>query len=547
VSESVTRLCPDSLCHQARASTGERLDSLASDLGAVGLHLLLPEDYESDLPAVDRTFSGFGSDDDQAFRLGIDAAPRDETFAAFLRGIRPGGARPALNFHHTQLPHVPWQYLASGHRYPAPREPDIPGAAPPPWSKQAVVSRESFRRYLSQVGYVDRLVGATVRRLRETGLYDRSLIVLSSDHGVSFRPGQPRRLIEERNFADLAGVPMIVKAPGQRGGRTVDAPALTVDILPTLAAMLGAKVPWKVDGRSLSEGPRPASTTLRIDSFDGDVLHSGFAEYRRKLRAATARELALAAPTGELYGRAAADLPEAPPESAEIRYDDPGRYAAVDPSSGVLPAFVTGTLSGGARAGLRLAILVNGRIRAVTQTYSEEGEVDFGALVPESALRTGHNRIEARALRGTAGAPELGKFASSERRLVEENGKTFLESPSGTRVEVRPGAVQGYIETTGTVGDRVVVVQGWAADTKRGQPAERVLLFAGGRLLADGPPTKPRSDLVRLHGPAVRRSGFVIGGAGARGQKPPSPDNLRVIAVIGDRASELRRLPSAGR
>ena len=547
VSESVTRLCPDSLCHQARASTGERLDSLASDLGAVGLHLLLPEDYESDLPAVDRTFSGFGSDDDQGFRLGLGTGARDETFAEFLRGIRPGGERPALDFHHTQLPHVPWEYLPSGHRYPATREPDIPGAAPPPWSKQPVVTRESFRRYLAQVGEVDRLVGATVRRLRETGLYDRSLIVLSSDHGVSFRPGQPRRLIEERNFADLAGVPMIVKAPGQRAGRTIDTPALTVDILPTLAAMLGTKVPWQVDGRSLTAGPRPASSTLRIDSFDGDVLHSGFEEYRRELRAATARELALGASGGPLYGRLAADLAAAAPEAAEVQYDDPGRYTAVDPASGVVPAFVTGRLSGGARAGLRLAVLVNGRICAVTEAYSDNGEVGFGALVPEGSLRPGRNRVEVRALRGTPGAPALAKFASSERRLVEEDGKTYLESPSGARVEVRPGAVQGFVETAGTVGDRVVVAQGWAADTKRKQPAERVLLFADGRLLADEPPSKPRSDLVKLHGPALRRAGFVIGGAGARGEKPPSPGSLRVIAVIGDRASELRRLSDAGR
>jgi hypothetical protein len=107
--------------------------------------------------------------------------------------------------------------------------------------------------------------------------------------------------------------------------------------------------------------------------------------------------------------------------------------------------------------------------------------------------------------------------------------------------------VQGFVETAGTVGDRVVVAQGWAADTKRGKPAERVLLFAGVRLLADEPPSKPRPDLVKLHGPGLRRSGFVLGGAGARGEKPPSPGSLRVIAVIGDRASELRRLSDAGR
>jgi Sulfatase len=542
--ESVTRLCPEDVCEQSRDSTSTRLESLVSDLSVVSLHLLLPEDLESDLPAVDRTFSGFGDSDsgpeDQAFRWGIGSGPRGETFASFVRGIRSEQAgRPTLNFHHSQLPHVPWQYLPTGQRYQIPREPDIPGAAPPPWSRQPVVSRESFRRYLEQVEYVDRLVGATVRKLRETGLYERALLVLCSDHGLSFRPGQPRRLVNEVNFADLAGVPMIIKAPHQRRGRVVDSPALTVDILPTVARLLSTQVPWRTDGRPLTGAPRPPATRLRIDSFDRDVLRRPYEAYRAELRAAAAREMALGGEPSPLLGRAAAGLPAAGRETSEVSYDDPERYASVRPSATVLPVFVTGRLLQGARAGLRLAVVVNGRVRAVTQSYSEGGMVGFGALIPVAALKPGRNQVEILAVRGTRAKPALAPFASAARRLVDRDGRTFLESPAGESIALRPGAVGGFVETRGEIAHRVVFAQGWAGDTKSAQPADRLYLFSRDRLLSDAPPSRVRPDLRKLYGAAMRRAGFVLGGTAEGGGELPDPGSLRVVAVLGDRASEL--------
>ena len=62
VDESATDLCPPRLCTATRPSATSRLSDLASDLSLVSLHLLLPEDLDRDLPAVDRTFSGFRGD-----------------------------------------------------------------------------------------------------------------------------------------------------------------------------------------------------------------------------------------------------------------------------------------------------------------------------------------------------------------------------------------------------------------------------------------------------------------------------------------------------
>jgi hypothetical protein len=44
-----------------------------------------------------------------------------------------------------------------------------------------------------QAAYTDQLLGTIVQRLRRTGLYDRSLLVVTADHGMAFTPGEQGR------------------------------------------------------------------------------------------------------------------------------------------------------------------------------------------------------------------------------------------------------------------------------------------------------------------------------------------------------------------
>ena len=58
-------------------------------------------------------------------------------------------------------------------------------------------------------------------RLKETGLYDRALVVVTADHGVSFTNGGPgpRHGRGPAGARGGAWVPTFVKAPGQHGRR----------------------------------------------------------------------------------------------------------------------------------------------------------------------------------------------------------------------------------------------------------------------------------------------------------------------------------------
>ena len=63
VTEPVTDVCPQRLCPEEdseREATKQRLRALAEDLSVVSLHLLLPDSLREGLPAVDRSFGGFG-------------------------------------------------------------------------------------------------------------------------------------------------------------------------------------------------------------------------------------------------------------------------------------------------------------------------------------------------------------------------------------------------------------------------------------------------------------------------------------------------------
>ena len=276
----------------------------------------------------------------------------------------------------------------------------------------------------------------------------------------------------------------------------MDTPARTVDILPTIADHLATRLPWSPDGRSLVAGSPAGSALLRVDSFDGDVLRSGYARYRADLNLAVKREIGLGR-RPSLYGRAAGELPSAGRGEAEISYDGLDQFASVDPHGASVPTFVSGRLRGDATAGRRLAVVVNGRIRAVTETYRDSGEISFGAMIPVGSLRSGRNEVQVFGIRDGPAGLALVPFTSGDRRLVERDDRTFIQSPSGASIELRPGAVDGFVETMATLAGRATVVQGWAADVERRQPAERVLLFSNGRLLDDEPTSKLRRDLVK--------------------------------------------------
>jgi hypothetical protein len=127
--------------------------------------------------------------------------------------------------------------------------------------------------------------------------------------------------------------------------------------------------------------------------------------------------------------------------------------------------------------------------------------------------------------------------------LTERDGRPVLRLRSGTAA-IRPGAVSGYVETRGPIRGGVQL-SGWAADRRAGRPAERIVVLEHGRLLASGEPTLEREDIAADYGPGAARAGFRVEIEDPRGERLLEPGRLRVYAVSGGRASELRLLEGA--
>jgi hypothetical protein len=297
------------------------------------------------------------------------------------------------------FPHIPWEFLPSGRRYEGG---DLPGFETTRWGDDPYLVEQGYQRHLLQLEFADRLLGDIIRRLRAVGLYDRSLLIVVADHGVSFRAGGRRRAFTDANLEDVVFVPLLVKEPGQREAGVSDAPVQTVDILPTIAAELGAAIPWKVDGEPLFGDHHRESYTF---VGDRETFTADPAGLEKRRAAALERQLSLfgsggagpglygIGPNRELIGGSVESLATGPTEEARARLDQAAALRAVDLDAEELPARLTGVVSGDGGPARDLAVAIGGRVVAVARSYSFAGEERFSVLVPESALVQGANHV----------------------------------------------------------------------------------------------------------------------------------------------------------
>jgi hypothetical protein len=335
---------------------------------------------------------------------------RPQRLARFIRSIRPS-RRPTFWMKHVLLPHGPYLYLPSGARTRAASRDLLPGMLTVPGFHDAFLTRHNEQRYLLQLGFVDRLLGRLLRRLHRLGMYDDTLIAVTADHGIAFQVGvTTRRSVSESNVEELAPVPFIIKAPGQRRGRISRAYARTLDMAPTIAAVLDYRLGYPADGRSafspavrrrraISLTTRDFGATVRISGRRWDARRQ--AVVRRRLREFGSGDWASLytgiGPHRDLLFRRPDSLGRA--SAAGIR----GSIAAarelgrVDRAAGIVPSQIAGDLHGGAPGEKRdLAVAVNGRIEAVGRSFYLTGDSTehYALMVPEESVHEGDNQVE---------------------------------------------------------------------------------------------------------------------------------------------------------
>lgn len=104
--------------------------------------------------------------------------------------------------------------------------------------------------YRAAVPELDSQMGDFFDELKRRGLYDGSLIVITSDHGEEFR--EHGRFIHSQPYDETIGVPLFIKFPGSwKAGVRVAEVVETVDVFPTILDYLRIASPEYVQGESL--------------------------------------------------------------------------------------------------------------------------------------------------------------------------------------------------------------------------------------------------------------------------------------------------------
>jgi len=160
------------------------------------------------------------------------------------------GAAPWLAWVHLFDPHAP---------YDAPAE-----------------YRSGRTPYDAEVAYADAMLGALIARLRDAHALDRTLVVVTADHGESL--GEHGETTHGLFAYDATlSVPLVVSAPTMTP-RTVGAPVSHVDLMPTILDLVGVGLDATVDGQSLARAPS-ADRALSFEALDASLTR-GWAPLR---------------------------------------------------------------------------------------------------------------------------------------------------------------------------------------------------------------------------------------------------------------------------
>ena len=120
--------------------------------------------------------------------------------------------------------------------------------------------QEVINLYDAEIVYLDQELGRFFDGLKELGLYDGSLIILTADHGEAFfEHGHWTHVVSL--YEEVVGVPLIVKWPGNTPRGRVDRPVSLIDIFPTFLGELG-----------IPPGPIAGFDLRRLAAGDEEIL-----------------------------------------------------------------------------------------------------------------------------------------------------------------------------------------------------------------------------------------------------------------------------------
>jgi len=222
---------------------------------------------------------------------------REQNVAEMLQWVEQSRAKPFFLFWHTFEIHAP--YL--GTRFldevlPAKQAADVReaverygdklrrGEAQVGRFEHVLERRHAFTPVVTEALYegsiadADEWLGRVIEELRRLGLYDRALVVFTSDHGEEFQDRSKDAFYNAHGHSlwkEMVRVPLVIKLPGQQAaGTRVAALSRGVDVMPTILDVVrvaGVPEMQGVSLRPLWEEKRPRARVAFVESLESEA------------------------------------------------------------------------------------------------------------------------------------------------------------------------------------------------------------------------------------------------------------------------------------
>ena len=405
--EPVTSLCPKSVCQGPDEETAlfelSRFKNFMRDASYVYGQRVLPPLLRRYVPSIEGTWGGFGAVANK-FKEQFDVGALSQV-DAIVNGTQTfvDDSEQRVQVVHALVPHAPWR-ITPDHRV-APLSRSISTSNPE--SEDGV--RDTYQTFLYQVAAADNIIVDVISKLKKSGKWDNTMLVVTADHGISFVPTLPQRhtdFTEKETVGDIYRIPTFIKYPKQANGVVSDCAMSNLDLLPTIIETTGTKTSWTFGGRSVARSC-PTNRVREVVSATGEtaVMSGGFEEVRERLayysdmvsNKGPNRRVAAIGSSADLIGRPiSSDLINS--EVATWMVNQKNSFKNVTNQRGSkVPSLITGTirLSTPVDLGTEGIVAINGVAAGVIGELSGARDVvPYTALLDYTLLTPGDHTVE---------------------------------------------------------------------------------------------------------------------------------------------------------
>ena len=405
--EPVTSLCPKSVCQGPDEVNAlfefSRFKTFMRDASYVYGQRVLPPALRRYVPSIEGTWGGFGAVANK-FKEQFDVGALSQV-DAIANGTQAfvDDSEQRVQVVHALVPHAPWRITPDNRVAPLSRSISTSN----PESEDGV--RDTYQTFLYQVAAADNVIVDVMSRLKKSGKWDNTMLVVTADHGISFVPTLPQRhtdFSDKETISDIYRIPTFIKYPKQVTGVVSDCAMSNLDLLPTILETTGTKTSWNFGGKSVAQSC-PTNRVREVVSATGEtaLMPGGFEEVRGRLayysgmvgNKGPIRRVAAIGSSADLIGR---------PLSSDVINSEVATWMVNQKSSfknvtnqrgGKVPSLITGTirLATPVDLGTEGIIAIDGVAAGVVGELSGARDVvSYTAILDYTLLTTGDHTVE---------------------------------------------------------------------------------------------------------------------------------------------------------